>query len=93
MALTHYDPNLEIIVAANACEYGLGACLIHRFDDGTRKAVYHASRSLKPSERKYSQIEKEALALVFAVTKFHKFIYGRKFTLQTDHKPLLAIFG
>lgn len=93
IALMHFDPNLDIIVAADACEYGLGAVLMHNCDDGTRKAVYYASRSLNSSERKYSQIEKEALALIFAVTKFHKFIYGRKFLLQTDHKPLLAIFG
>lgn len=93
LLLTHYDPNKEIIVAADASNYGLGACILHECPDGTIKAVCHASRSLTPAEKGYSQIEKEGLALVFAVTKFHKMIFGRRFKLHTDHKPLLTIFG
>lgn len=93
ITLTHYNPTQEIIVAADASNYGLGACIMHRFADGTIKPICHASRSLQPAERAYSQIEKEALALIFAVTKFHKLIFGQKIILQTDHKPLLAIFG
>ncbi|XP_036341085.1 uncharacterized protein K02A2.6-like, partial [Rhagoletis pomonella] len=92
LLLTHYDPQKKIIVAADASNYGLGACIMHEFPDGSVKAVSHASRSLTPSEKAYSQIEKERLALVFAVTKFHKMIFGRAFKLHTDHKPLLAIF-
>lgn len=93
MLLTHYDPTLPIVVAADASGFGVGAVLLHMFPDGKQKAVMHAARSLTPAEKKYGQIEKEALALVFAVKKFHKLLYGRKFTLLTDHKPLLAIFG
>lgn len=91
--LTHYDPSLPIIVAADASQYGIGGCLSHKMKDGSEKVVANFSKSLNDTEQKYGQIEKEGLALVTAVKKFHKFIYGRSFLLETDHKPLLAVFG
>ena len=91
--LTHFDPNLDIIVASDASTHGVGACILHKWKDGKVRPIAYASRSLIPAERNYSQIEKEAQAIIFAVTKFNRYIHGRRFTLQTDHKPLVTIFG
>ena len=67
--------------------------LSHKIDDVSDRPIAYASRTLNSAEKKYSQIEREALSLVFGVNKFHKFLYGRKFVMYTDHKPLIAIFG
>ena len=91
--LTHYNPDLEIIVASDSSSYDIGSCSLHKMTDGTSKPIAHSSRALLAAEKNYSQIEKEALAIIFAVSKFHRFIYGRYLILQTDHKPLLTIFG
>lgn len=72
---------------------GVGAILSHIMENNDEKVIAYASRTLMKSERNYSQLEKEALALVFGVKIFHQYIYGRKFILETDHKPLTYIFG
>ncbi|CAD6184352.1 unnamed protein product [Caenorhabditis auriculariae] len=67
--LVHFHPKHQIVLAADASEYGIGTVISHIMPDGTEKAYCTCSK------------------------KFHKFIYGRRFTLRTDHKPLLSIFG
>ena len=91
--LTHFNPQLPVIVASDASSYGIGACILHKMPDGTKKPIAHASRTLLPAEKNYSQIEKESLGIIFAVTRFHRYLHGRRFRLQTDNKPLLTIFG
>ena len=90
--LVHYDPSLEVILACDASSYGVGAVLSHKMADGSERPVAFASRTLSAAEQRYSQIEKEGLACVFGVKRFHLYLYGRRFTLITDHKPLLQVF-
>ena len=66
--------------------------LSHILEDGTEHPVAYASRSSSPAERRYSQLDKEVLVIVFSVGKFHRYIFGRKFLLYSDHKPLIHIF-
>jgi len=89
--LVHYNKNLPIGISCDASN-GIGAVLFHRFKDGSERPIANVSKTLADAQRNYSQIQKEALAIVFGLKKFYQFIYGRRFILVTDHKPLIAIF-
>lgn len=87
-----FDPVHEIIISADALLYGLGAVLSQKVN-GVERPVWFSSRTLSQTEQNYAQVHNKALALIFSVQKFYKYIYGHKFTLITDHQPLKAILG
>ena len=92
-ALAHFDANLPLSVTADSSPYGLGAVLNHIIDNQERPICF-ASRTLLPAERNYPQVEKEALAIVYALKQFHTYLWGQaKFRVITDHKPLLGLFN
>ncbi|XP_039763948.1 uncharacterized protein K02A2.6-like [Pararge aegeria] len=93
--LAHFDPAAPLMLTVDAGPVGLGAVLAHRDASGGERPIAFASRSLTTSEKNYSQIQKEATAIVFGVKYFHQYLYGRQepFILKTDHRPLLSIFG
>ncbi|UYV63245.1 hypothetical protein LAZ67_2003535 [Cordylochernes scorpioides] len=90
--LVPYNATLPLCLATDASQIGVGAVLSHIIE-GQERPIMFASRTLSEAEQNYSQIEKEALAIIYGVTKLHQFIYGRKFILIIDHKPLVTILG
>ena len=91
--LAHYNPSLPVELSVDASPYGLGAVITHVYPNGTRRPIAYASRTLNEHEKRYGQIDKEALAIMFGLKRFHLYLYGRHFTIRTDHKPLERIFG
>ena len=71
----------------SASPIGIAAILSHVVE-GKDRPIPYASRSLTDSERNYSQLDREALAIIFGVSHFHKFLLGRHFCLVTDNEPL-----
>ena len=89
--LAHYSPHSETMIAADASNMGLGAVLLQVQHDGTRKPVSFISRSLTDAEKNYAVIEKEALAATWASERFSEYVLGLKYTIETDHKPLVPL--
>ena len=92
-ALAIFDPSLETTLSADASSYGLGAVLTQRQTDGKWKPIVFISRALTPTERRYVQIEKEALATTWACERLADHLIGKKFLVETDHNPLVPILG
>ena len=66
--LSHFNPELDIIVASDTSQYGIGACLLHIMPDGSKQPIAFTSRTLLPVEKHYSQIEKEGLLCCFKIS-------------------------
>ncbi|KAK3744055.1 hypothetical protein QZH41_000989 [Actinostola sp. cb2023] len=84
--LRYYDPKKDLEIQCDASQSGLGATLMQE-----GKPIAYASRALSECETRYAQIEKEMLAIVYSLEKFHQYTFGRLVKVQSDHKPLEAI--
>ena len=84
--LRYFDPSLPVTIQVDASQVGLGAALLQN-----GKPVAFASKALTKTERRHANIEREMLAAVFRVERFHTYIYGQSFTIESDHKPLKSI--
>ena len=90
--LEFYDPRKPVVVVTDACSYGLGGVIAHQIKNEERPISF-VSFSLTNAQKSYPILHLEALAVVSTIKKFHKFLFGKKFTVYTDHKPLIGIFG
>ena len=86
--LAYYNPKKPMVMQTDASCKGLGACLLQN-----ENPVYFASKALTETQKGYVAIELESLAVAWAMEKFHHFLYGNQFTLETDQKPLEAILS
>jgi hypothetical protein len=94
--MSYFDKNKETFVTVDASPVGISAILSQKLkhgDSNNQQIIAYASRALSETEKRYSQTEKEALAIVWAVEHFHLFLFGSEFSLVTDHKPLEIIYG
>ncbi|CAB3991864.1 Retrovirus-related Pol poly from transposon [Paramuricea clavata] len=94
--MSYFDKNKQTFVTVDASPVGISGILSQKPRNGdvdSQQIIAYASRALTDTEKRYSQTEKEALAIVWAVEHFHLFLFGSEFTLITDHKPLEIIYG
>lgn len=90
LLLEYYDPSKTLIVATDVCATGIGAVLL-QWDSHGHERVSHMAQSLTDAQRNYSQLEKEALTLVTTIERFHRFVWDKRFILQSDYKSLVAL--
>lgn len=91
--LVHFDPKKLIVLTCDASPYGTGAVLGHQVTPTVEAPIAFHSSTMNTAERGYAQIDKEALAIIRGVKKFHNYLYGHHFEIRTDHKPLLGLLS
>ena len=89
--LIHYNSKLPLKLDCDASSVEIRAVLSHIAETGEEKPIAYASRSLTKAKQNFSQIEREALSIVWGVKKFNLYLCLNKFILVTDHKPLTTL--
>ncbi|CAK1594239.1 unnamed protein product [Parnassius mnemosyne] len=90
--LQYPDPDKPYVLTTDASTVALGA-VSSQGTIGSDKPIAYASRTLSDTETRYSTIERELLAIIWAVKHFRPYLYGRKFTIYTDHRPLVWLYS
>lgn len=85
--LAYFDQNADLVLSVDSSKHGLGAVILQN-----GRPIAYASKALTPTQQDYSQMEKEALAITFGCQRFHQYLFGKQFTVESDHKPLETIF-
>ena len=88
LRLPVFNEGKPFILRSDASDIGIGAVLLQEFEGEGKLPISYASKKLLPRERNYSVIEKECLAIIWAIEKFRKYLFGEEFILECDHKPL-----
>ena len=89
--LVHFNSDLPLQLATDASVYGLVAVISHLYPDGEEKTIAFASRTLTQAKKITHKFKKKALSIIFVIKKFHQYLYARKFSLISNHKPLSTI--
>ena len=91
--LAMYNQDQPLFLACDASEKGLEACISQHNAEGQEQVIEHASKSLTKADVNYSQIETETLSIIYGIQKFRHYLLRRHFTLRTDHRPPVPVFG
>jgi len=89
----HFNENLPLVRATDTSYFVIEVVLSHIQPDGKEYPIVFAPKTLDKQQVNYSQIEKDGIFIIFGVKSFHQYLYGRKFTLITNQKPLVTIFN
>ena len=84
--LRYFNPSVPMTIQVHASQLGLGAALLQN-----NKPVVFTSKALTETEHHYANIEREMLTVILGAERFRTYIYGRSFTIESDHKPLESI--
>ena len=91
--LAHANPRKAYILYTDASDKAIGAILVQKNDDGMECVIAYLSHKLSETQRRWATIEREGFAVIYALKRFHPYLFGAQFEIHTDHKPLKSLFS